>query len=109
MAFEWLEDKGTELAETVGRRLSARPGSSFAAIGEASCQRQAAAAIAALRADLLAGQLEALRRAVQALVEELLPHGLRFADLRFYVQTLRGAVLNALEEADAAARPGVEA
>jgi anti-anti-sigma factor len=96
MTIDRLEDPG--LAEAAGKRLSEKTGSSFAAIGAAACRRHAEAAFAALREDLRAAKTEALRRAVKGLVEELLPHGLRFAELRFFVQTLRAAAGEALSD-----------
>lgn len=96
MTIDRLEDPG--LGEGVGDRLSAKTGGSFAAIGAAACRRHAAAGLAALREDLRAGKTDALRRALKALVEELLPHGLRFAELRVYVQALRAAATEALKD-----------
>lgn len=93
MSTTWLEDPQAELATALARRLCARPGSVFRILGEDACRTHVGAALLALRDDLASGKLEALRRAVLALVEQLAPHGLSFADLRQFVQSLRSAVL----------------
>ncbi len=105
----WLAEAQAEVAAAVGRRMSEKPGSVFADAGEAACRGHVRAALAALGEDLRGDRVEALRGAVQALVEELLPRGLRYSDLRFYVLTLRGAVLAALPAGDAAVRQAVDA
>lgn len=104
----WLEEAEAGLAAAVGRRLAEKPGSVFGEAGEAVCRGHVAAALAALREDLGGDRVEALRGAVQALVEALMPRGLRYSDLRFYIQTLRGAVLAALPDGDAAVRQAVD-
>lgn len=109
MAVAWLEQAEAGLAEAVGRRMSEKPGSVFGEVGEVVCRGHVAAALAALREDLDADRVEALRGAVQALVEALLPRGLRYSDLRFYIQALRNAVLAALPAEDAAGRQAVDA
>lgn len=100
------DDPAPELADALARRLSARPGSVFRVIGEPACRRHALAALHALADDLARGKPEGLRAAVLTLVDELAPHGLSFADLRFYVQALRSAVLT---HAPAEQRPAIEA
>ncbi len=108
MTVAWLEHSHAALADAVARRLSSRPGGVFATVGEQVCREHAAAALTALRDDLLAGKPDALRRAVSGLVAGLLAHGLRFSDLRFYVQSLRAPVLDALAAEPAEARHAVD-
>lgn len=93
MPTPWLEDPQAALATALAGRLCARPGSVFRVLGEDACRTHVSAALLALQHDLDSGKLEALRTAVLALVEQLAPHGLSFADLRQFVQSLRSAVL----------------
>jgi len=106
----WLAAAHTELAEAVAQRLSARPGSVFRSLGEAACRTLVEAALTALQRDLTAGNSEALRAAVLALVDALTTAAsttsLSFADLRLYAQSLRNAVL---ARAPADARPSLDA
>jgi anti-anti-sigma factor len=99
MAAEWLEASHAQLAEAVGRRMSSKPGSVFGAVGEAACRQHAAATLTALRVDLTTGKTEALRAVVRALVEELLPRGLGFSDLRYYINSVKAALHGALAAA----------
>ncbi|MFO7562634.1 MAG: STAS domain-containing protein [Enhygromyxa sp.] len=62
----------------------------------------------ALEQDLAAGKREAVRGAMQTVVEELSAEGLTFADLRFLAQTLRNAVRATLESADTQLRAQVD-
>jgi anti-anti-sigma regulatory factor len=95
MNLTWLDESQPALAEAVGRRLSLRTGSVFRDIGEVACRAHVDAALDALRDDLRTGKPEALRAATLAMIEELTPRGLGFADLRTFVQSLRTAVLGA--------------
>lgn len=93
-AETWFEDAGVELAGAVSSRLCARTGSVFGLLGEDGCRAHVTATLAALRDDLRTGKVAAMRAAVQALVEELAARGLGYADLRLFMQALRGAVLD---------------
>jgi anti-anti-sigma regulatory factor len=99
MTVAWLEDSSAELAVAVARRLSSRAGSVFGVVGEAACRGHAAATLTALRDDLTTGRTEAVRAAVRALVDDLLPRGLGFSDLRYYIHSLKSALHGALAAA----------
>ncbi|HEY8377973.1 MAG TPA: STAS domain-containing protein [Nannocystis sp.] len=90
--------------------MSEKTGSAFRVAGIEVCRRHAEAIVAALHTDLTANKRDAGRAAVLALITELAPQGLSFADLRFFVQTLRRLALAALAEAsaDADQRAAVE-
>lgn len=111
MSNAWLEDNTGDLIAAIAGRLASRSGSVFAAIGESGCQAHAAAALTALAADLPGQKSDALRGAAQALVAALQPHGLRYAELRFFLAVVREAVLARLANTSAsdAARPAVDA
>lgn len=109
MQLEWFEAARAALVDAVSSRLVGKPGSVFYVVGEAVCRRHAGVAAAALREDLAQGRTSALRTAVRGLVEDLLPHGLGFSDLRFYVNALKVAIHGALAGAPAEARPAVDA
>lgn len=98
------------IVDAVVARLQGRASSVFHRIGEESCRQHVRAVVQALRDDLVANKREAVRTAVRALVEELAGEGLVFADLRFFANTLREAVLRALAEqpGDADLRERVE-
>lgn len=97
MPLSWLEGSHAGLVDELSRRLPARAGSIFRVAGEGACRQFAERAIAALRSDIQAGKREAVRELAQALLRELAPKGLSFADLRFYVQTLRGVITGSLD------------
>lgn len=110
MHLAWLDESRARLVAELADRMSEKTGSAFRVVGVEVCRRHADAAVAALRADLSANKRDAGRAAVLALVDELAPTGLSFADLRFYVQSLRRLALAALADApsEADARPQVE-
>ena len=84
-----------EIVDAVARRLSARTGSVFSDAGEAACRAHLETSLTALRDDLETHKFAAQRAAALALVEDMSPRGLGFADLRSFVQSLRAAVLAA--------------
>jgi rsbT co-antagonist protein RsbR len=86
-----------QVADEVSERLCKRSASAFRRVGKDICRGYAEAAITALERDLSSGKREAVRATVYALIEELADAGLTFADLRFYAQTLRSHVRDALE------------
>lgn len=104
----WLSSAGDALADELTKKLAARPGSIFRAIGGPATRELVARLLAALAADLAAGNDEAIRGAVGDGVRELAPRGLAFADLRLLTTTLRAAVL-AAPELDPADRARLEA
>ncbi|WP_181234483.1 STAS domain-containing protein [Enhygromyxa salina] len=72
----------------------------FKLIGAQASRDHVKSCLDALREDLQTGKHEAQREAVQKLVEDLTARGLSFSDLRFYVTSLRTAVLEAAAGAD---------
>jgi anti-anti-sigma factor len=100
MPAPWLVDSGAALAESLGGRLSASKASVFRTIGADACREHVMATLGALREDLGTGKSAALRVAIRALLEHLIPLGLSFSDLRFFVVSLRSAVLGEVASAD---------
>jgi anti-anti-sigma regulatory factor len=97
-----------ELTEAVAQRLLGRTAGTFRHIGEDASRRHVGAILLALEQDLAAGKRDAIRGAMQTVVEELAVHGLTFSDLRFLVQTLRSSVRAAVEQASEALRAQVD-
>ena len=95
------------IVEAVVARLVGRTSSVFRRVGEPTCRRHVTAAVQALEDDLAANEREAVRKAVQALVEELAVAELAFSDLRFFALTLREELLQAYR-GDAELRQRVE-
>lgn len=85
------------IVEAAVARLHGRATSVFHRLGEEFCKKHVNAAVQALRDDLAANKREAVRTAVQALIEELVSASMVFADLRFFALTLREAVLHVFE------------
>lgn len=85
-----------DVVDTVVAGLVARASRIFGHIGEGVCRVHVGELLAALEQDLGSGKNDAIRPAVQALVEQLTGHGLTFSDLRFFTQVFRSAVLAAL-------------
>jgi anti-anti-sigma factor len=104
MAASRLERVRTEISNAAVERLSRRPTSAYARMGEPARRRHVDVALAALDEDIVAGKREAVRAAMQTLVDELSADDLVFADLRFFAQTLRSCVQAAI-----AAEPDAEA
>jgi anti-anti-sigma factor len=92
-----LEQHHSAIVEAVTARLFARKTSAFRRMGEDACRAQVEAAVGALRDDLESGKRDAVRAAVQALVEGLADANLTFADLRFFALTLREVLRSAVE------------
>jgi hypothetical protein len=88
-----------ELTDTIVRRLLSRAASTFRHIGEDACRSHIGVILTALEQDLGSGKREAVRGAMQTVIEELSAHGLTFADLRFLVQTLRSSLRVPVESA----------
>lgn len=105
-----LELHHIDIRDAVIARLRGRASSVFHRIGEQSCQAQVSAILQALVDDLAASKHDAVRRAVQALVDELADQNMTFADLRFFATTLREVVIATLdaEPIDPALRARVE-
>lgn len=105
-----LELHHIDIRDAVIARLRGRASSVFHRIGEQSCQAQVSAILQALVDDLATSKHDAVRRAVQALVDELADQNMTFADLRFFATTLREVVIATLdaEPIDADLRARVE-
>jgi anti-anti-sigma regulatory factor len=97
-----------ELTAAVVARLLGRAAGTFRHIGEDASREHVGAILLALEQDLAAGKRDAIRGAMQTVVEELAVHGLTFSDLRFLVQTLRSSVRAAVEQASEALREQVD-
>jgi len=107
----WLAAAEAGLVADLTRRLHDRAGSVFRVLGEAGAAAIAGRVLAALRRDLEGGEQAALRELLAAVLNELLPRGLGFADLRLLTVGLRQLVLAALAaapEVPAEARGRVE-
>jgi anti-anti-sigma factor len=100
MPAQWLVDSEAALAVALGRHLSSSETSIFRVIGDEACRGHVMATLGALREDLGTGKSVALRVAIRALLEDLIPLGLSFSDLRFYVVSLRSVVLDEVASAD---------
>jgi anti-anti-sigma factor len=92
-----LERAHAQIIDSTVARLSSRSTSIWGRAGEPMCRRQVGAALVALEQDLVAGKRNAVRTAMNAIVDELAADELVFADFRFFVQTLRSSVHEALE------------
>lgn len=103
-----LEQHHLAIVDSATTRLVARASSVFRRLGEEISRAHVEAAVGALEADLAAGQREAVRTAVQALVEQLAGASMTFSDLRFFALTLRSAVRNAVAAEPADLRLQVE-
>ncbi len=102
MPTSLLDRMHGEIADTVVNRLSRRATSVFGRIGEQVCRRHVDSVLLALEQDIASSKREAIRNAMQGLVEELSADTLLFADLRFFAQTLRSSVMSAIDSASEA-------
>jgi anti-anti-sigma regulatory factor len=84
------------IATAVAERACARAGSAFARVGVDAARKHVEASLSALERDIEAGTRDHVRTATYALLDELAPHSLSFADLRLFNQTLRKSVRDAL-------------
>jgi anti-anti-sigma regulatory factor len=99
-----LTGAGDAIADELARNLSKKPGSVFRVLGGPATRAIVARMIAALASDAPGGADEAGRATVQALIGELAPRGLVFADLRVLTGALRAALLAGDVDADGRAR-----
>jgi anti-anti-sigma factor len=90
-----------DIVEATVRRLITRSMGVYAQLGEAICRRHVELLFGALQADLASERLEAVRTAMQAIIDELAATRLNFADLRSLVLGLRSSVRAALTAASA--------
>lgn len=96
-ALAWLERDEPTLAEDIARRLCARAGSVFKALGHDASLLLARELLTALRRDLDdPAQQPHLRELLTRVTEDLLARGLGYADLRLLSVTTRQLVLSAL-------------
>jgi rsbT co-antagonist protein RsbR len=96
MAIPSLERARSTIAEAATARLIARAAGAFHRMGEQTCRKHVDAFLTALDDDLASAKLEAVRAAMQGLIEEPSVGGLSFADLRLFAQTLRSHTRDAL-------------
>lgn len=92
-----VERAHAQIVEAVSERLCTRSASAFRRVGKATCHKHIDAALVALQQDLASGKHEAVRKVVYTLIEELTVEGLTFSDLRFYAQSLRTHVRDAID------------
>lgn len=84
------------LVDAVTSQLVSRATSIFGRVGN-DARQHVAALLDALDRDLEAGKRDAVRPVVQSIVAELSAHGLTFADLRYFAQTVRKVLVAAVE------------
>jgi anti-anti-sigma regulatory factor len=100
-ALAWLEQDAATLSDDLARRLRARAGSVFRALGEDESRRLAADLLAALRTDLTSdSEQPTLREFLARVTTDLLGRGLGYADLRLLGTSTRQVILAALATAD---------
>jgi anti-anti-sigma factor len=98
----------TEIAEAVVARLASRATSVYGRMGQPACRVHVDRTLVALEQDIASARLEAVRDAMQRLVEALAADGMVFADLRFFAQTLRSCVRGAIAAEPAGLREQVD-
>ncbi len=87
--LSWFDRAETPLADDLARRLLGRAGSAYSALGEAGVRAIAGRVVAALRRDVEAAKQTALREVLSQLIEELMPQGVVFADLKLLATATR--------------------
>ncbi len=87
--LSWFDRAETPLADDLARRLLGRAGSAYNALGEAGVRAIAGRVVAALRRDVEAAKQTALREVLSQLIEELMPQGVVFADLKLLATATR--------------------
>jgi anti-anti-sigma factor len=92
------EDGRAEIVGAVTERLLRRSASAFQVVGEPTCRAHTELAVAALERDLDNGARDAVRSTVVSMIDELMPKGLNFSDLRFFSRTLREHARGAVPE-----------
>jgi anti-anti-sigma factor len=85
----WFDRAEAQLADGLARRLLARAGSAYRALGEAAVRAVAVRVVAALRRDVEAAKQTALREVLSELIDELTPRGIVFADLKLLATATR--------------------
>lgn len=85
----WFDRAEAQLADGLARRLLARAGSAYRALGESAVRAVAVRVVAALRRDVEAAKQTALREVLSELIDELTPRGIVFADLKLLATATR--------------------
>jgi anti-anti-sigma regulatory factor len=98
-ANNWLAAAEAALVADLTSRLHGRTGSIYRVLGEETAASVARRVVAALCRDLEGSEQAALREVLQALMQELQPKGLGYADLRLLTVAVRQLVLAALAAA----------
>lgn len=93
----WLQNANGELVTELTKRLLEPKGSFFRVLGDARTQEIANQALASLRKDADDGSESAVRKLLADLVDELMPKGLGFHDLRLFARTLRHTLVDAMD------------
>lgn len=102
----WFDRAEPPLVDDLTARLLGRSGSAFKPLGAAITREVARRVISALRRDVVAATQSALREVLSHVIDELVPQGVTFADLKLLATGTRQAVAAALQgaPADEAAR-----
>jgi anti-anti-sigma regulatory factor len=95
----WLAAAEAGLVGDLTSRLHGRAGSIYRVLGEETAASVARRVVAALCRDLQGSEQAGLRELLQALMQELQPKGLGYADLRLLTVAVRQLVLAALAAA----------
>jgi anti-anti-sigma factor len=103
-----LEHVPSEIVDAAIAKLRGRATSIHARLDESATRRHATLALEALVADLASNRFDAVRGAVQTIIEELAARHLSFTDVRFFVLTLRSLVREAIVGAAEDLRPRVD-
>jgi len=93
----WLQHANGELVAELTKRLLEPKGSFFRVLGDARTQELASRAIASLNEDAGSPGDNAVRKLLADLVDELMPKGLGFHDLRLFARSCRQAVVDSMD------------
>src|SRR5690606_14781 len=93
----WLQQANGELVAELTKRLLEPKGSFFRVLGDARTQDLASQALASLQADAGSEEDGAIRKLLADLVDELMPKGLGFHDLRLFARTVRQTLVDSMD------------
>jgi len=93
----WLEHANDQLVAELTKTLLEGKGSFFRVLGDEGAQAWAKRTIASLREDAGSPDDNALRKLLGSLIDELVPKGLGFYDLRLFARAVRTAVVDSMD------------